>query len=221
MTANPGDGDATACEYTAAATNCATDFDSTDETTCSAVGCRVTAAIEEVTYVPQEYPCQIPHGLYSCTDPDGGTTCAPHNADAATCEAQSDASGAACVYGPATMPTPGTYFNEKVEAASQAECETLPTGNTWQEDACPWVKTTEKDGNGHIRSGTGVAEACCKTIVYRFARLPALFLKKASLLQTRSTRRRSPTRSSKTSSGMPAVSGRRTTTSSKTEATAP
>ena len=64
------------------------------------------------------------------------------------------------MYGPATMPTPGTYFNEQVAASSREECETLPTGNTWHEEACPWVDTASKDGNGHIRSGTGVAEAC-------------------------------------------------------------
>lgn len=34
----------------------------------------------------------------TCTDPDGGTTCNTHNADSATCVAQTDASGGTCVF---------------------------------------------------------------------------------------------------------------------------
>ena len=125
LTADPSDGDATACEYTAAkeASACVAG-------SCSSTGCRATEAVAAVAYQPEVFPCQLPHGV----DGDGNPI------------------------QPAT--DPGSWFNEKVEASSKAECETLPTGNTWHEDACPWVDTAAKDGNGHIRSGTGVAEAC-------------------------------------------------------------
>ena len=43
-------------------------------------------------------PALVPEHAATCTDPDGGTTCNAHNANSATCTAQTDAAGAACVF---------------------------------------------------------------------------------------------------------------------------
>ena len=98
---------------------------------------RATASITALAAEDIDDPAEVATamGLNTCTDPDGGRLCTTHNADSATCTAQTDAAGTACVFthpgNTCTDPDGGTTCN-----AHNADSATCTAQTDATSDAC-------------------------------------------------------------------------------------
>ena len=97
---------------------------------------RATASITALAAEDIDDPTKVATamGLNTCTDPDGGRLCTTHNADSATCTAQTDAAGTACVFthpgNTCTDPDGGTTCNTHNVDSATCTAQTDATGNT-------------------------------------------------------------------------------------------